>query len=150
MESRGISNSSSQPECRWEPTIRSLPEIQSLRLTATGDRYRSRARASSTKRHWSSQATEWSYPKATVSHFDCGAVTYGLVLAAWDRGLGTVINGQGIMQSAVVREFANIPEDQVIMTCVAMGWPDDEFVANDVKSHRRPVDEVATFIGFDD
>lgn len=88
-------------------------------------------------------------PGATIAHFDLGAVTYGLVMAAWSRGLGTVINGQGIMQSAVVREHANIPDDEVIMTCVAMGWPDDSFAANDVKSHRRPADEVATFVGFD-
>ena len=82
--------------------------------------------------------------------FDCGAVTYGLGLAASTKGLGCVINGQGIMQSDVVREHANIPEDQVIMTCVAMGYPDEDFVANDVKSTRRAVEEVASFVGFDD
>jgi hypothetical protein len=27
-----------------------------------------------------------------------GALCYGIVLAAWDRGLGSVINGQGIMR----------------------------------------------------
>lgn len=85
----------------------------------------------------------------TIAHFDCGAATYGLVLAAWSKGIGSVINGQGIMQSSVVRENANIPEDQVIMTCVAMGYPDDSFVANDVKSRRTPTDKVASFIGFD-
>jgi nitroreductase len=87
---------------------------------------------------------------ATISHFDLGAVVYGLVLAAWTRGLGTVINGQGIMQSAVVREHARIPEDQVIMTCIAMGYPDHEFAANDVKSRRTPNDDIVTFVGFDD
>jgi len=87
---------------------------------------------------------------ATISHFDLGAVTYGLVLAAWTRGLGTVINGQGIMQSAVVREHANIPDDQVIMTCIAMGYPDDDFAANQVKSRRAPNDDVVTYTGFDD
>ena len=85
----------------------------------------------------------------TIAHFDCGAVTYGLVLAAWLKGLGTVINGQGIMQSSVVRENANIPEDQVIMTCVAMGWPDEEFEANHVQSRRAVADSVANFVGFD-
>lgn len=85
----------------------------------------------------------------TIAHFDCGAATYGLVLAAWSKGIGSVINGQGIMQSSVVRENANIPEDQVIMTCVAMGYPDDSFVANDVKSRRSPNEQVASFIGFD-
>jgi len=86
----------------------------------------------------------------TVSHFDLGAVTYGLVLAARRKGLGTVINGQGIMQSAVVRKEANIPEDQVIMTCVAMGYPNDDFAANQVRSRRTPNEQVATFIGFDE
>ncbi|MEQ6250878.1 nitroreductase [Sulfitobacter sp. HNIBRBA3233] len=85
----------------------------------------------------------------TIAHFDLGAVTYGLVLAAWARGLGCVINGQGIMQSPVVREHAQIPEDEVIMTCVAMGWPDEEFSANAVVSNRREVAEVARFVGFD-
>ena len=85
----------------------------------------------------------------TIAHFDCGAATYGLVLAAWSKGLGSVINCQGIMQSSVVRENANIPEDEVIMTCVAMGYPSDEFVANDVKSRRVANDQVASFVGFD-
>lgn len=85
----------------------------------------------------------------TIAHFDCGAATYGLVLAAWSKGLGTVINGQGIMQSSVVRENAAIPADQVIMTCVAMGYPDEEFVANHVQSRRAPDDAVASFVGFD-
>ena len=86
----------------------------------------------------------------TVAHFDCGSATYGLVLAATSKGLGCVINGQGIMQSSVVREHGNIPEDEVIMTCVAMGWPDPEFVANDVVSRRASNVDVASYVGFDD
>ena len=85
----------------------------------------------------------------TIAHFDTGAMTYGLVLAAWGRGLGAVINGQGIMQSPVVREVAGIPEDQVILTCVALGWPDEEFVANSVVSRRRAVSNTTRFLGFD-
>ncbi len=84
----------------------------------------------------------------TIGHFDLGAMTYGLVLAAWSKGLGCVINGQGIMQSPVVREHAGIPDDQVIMTCVAMGWPDEDFEANSVVSRRRGVDNVTRFVGF--
>lgn len=84
----------------------------------------------------------------TIAHFDTGAMTYGLVLAAWSRGLGAVINGQGIMQSPVVREFAYIPNDQVILTCVALGWPDEDFIANSVVSRRRPVENITEFHGF--
>ena len=86
----------------------------------------------------------------TIAHFDLGAVTYGLVLAAWSKGLGAVINGQGIMQSPVVREHAGIPDDEVILTCVALGWPDEGFAANSVVSRRREVDQVARFVGFEE
>ena len=49
-----------------------------------------------------------------------------------------------------MREHAGIPDDQVIMICVAMGYPDDSFPANAVVSTRRPVSEVASFVGFPD
>ena len=95
------------------------------------------------------------YDKALDDHgpvaiFDAGAAVYGMVLAAWAKGLGAVINGQGIMQSPVVRECAEIPDDQVILTCVALGWPDEDFAANGVKSERREIAENCSFQGFDD
>ena len=82
--------------------------------------------------------------------FDCGAVATALVNAAWSRGLGTVINSQGIMQSPVVREHAGISEDQVIMKSIALGWPDEAFPANAVISERKSVDEATVFVGFTD
>ena len=83
-----------------------------------------------------------------ISKFDCGAAVNGLVNAGWSKGLGAVINSQGIMQSPVVREYAKIPDNQIIMICVAMGYPDEEFPENKVISKRRPIEEVATFHGF--
>jgi nitroreductase len=80
--------------------------------------------------------------------FDCGAVATALVNAAWSRGLGAVINSQGIMQSPVVREHAGIAEDQVIMKSIALGWPDDSFPANAVVSERKSVKEATVFVGF--
>src|SRR4029077_2813303 len=62
-----------------------------------------------------------------VCHFDLGALCYGMVRAAWDGCLVSVINGQGISGSDIVREVAAIPEDQGIMFCVAMGYPYDSF-----------------------
>ena len=85
-----------------------------------------------------------------IAPFDCGAVANALVNAAWSRGLGCVINSQGIMQSPVVREHAGIAEDQVIMICVAMGYPDQSFPANAVVSQRKSVDDAVVFVGFDD
>ena len=87
---------------------------------------------------------------AAISQFDLGAFSHAIVLAAWERGLGCVINGQGIMQSHVVRTHAQIPDDQIIMICIAMGYPDDSFVANDVKSRREDNQNFVRYIGFDD
>ena len=83
-----------------------------------------------------------------IAPFDCGAVANGIVNAAWARGLGCVINSQGIMQSPVVREHAGIADDQVIMICIAMGYPDESFPANGVVSRRKSVGEAARFVGF--
>ncbi|CCD85564.1 Conserved hypothetical protein; putative nitroreductase family protein [Bradyrhizobium sp. ORS 285] len=82
--------------------------------------------------------------------FDCGAVTNALVNAAWSRGLGAVINSQGIMQSPVVREHAGIAADQVIMKSIALGWPDHDFPANAVISERKSVKDATVFVGFDE
>ncbi len=84
-----------------------------------------------------------------IGPFDCGGVTNALVNAAWSRGLGCVINSQGIMQTPVVREHAGIPEDQVIMICIAMGYPDESFPANAVVSRRKSIDEAVVFVGFE-
>ncbi|MDZ7893389.1 MAG: nitroreductase [Rhodoferax sp.] len=87
---------------------------------------------------------------AAISQFDLGALSHAIVLAAWERGLGCVINGQGIMQSAVVREHAGIPDDQNIMICIATGYPDESFVANDVKSVREAHDTFVRYVGFEE
>lgn len=57
---------------------------------------------------------------------------------------------QGIMRSDIVREVAKIPEDEFIMTCVAMSYPDDSFAANAVRSDREHNDEFVRYVGFAD
>ncbi|MEL0114162.1 MAG: nitroreductase, partial [Rickettsiales bacterium] len=87
-------------------------------------------------------------PGATC-HFDLGALSYGIVLAAWDRGIGAVVNGQGISRSDIVREVARIPDDEVIMTAIAMGYPNDDFAANAVRSDRELNEAFVRYVGFE-
>jgi hypothetical protein len=49
-----------------------------------------------------------------------------------------------------VREHAGISENQVIMKSIALGWPDETFPANAVRSERKSVEEAAVFVGFTD
>ncbi|MFT5656636.1 MAG: nitroreductase [Arenicella sp.] len=86
---------------------------------------------------------------AAITQFTLGSLAYGIVLAAWERGIGCVINGQGIMQSDVVHQHANIPDNEAIMICIAMGYPDESFPANDVRSTRVDNREFVTYSGFD-
>ena len=94
------------------------------------------------------------YPKslepAAITQFSLGSLAYGIVLAAWERGIGCVINGQGIMQSDVVHEHAGIPDDEAIMICIAMGYPDDSFPANCVRSVRADNSKFVTYTGFEE
>ena len=85
---------------------------------------------------------------AAISQFSLGSLAYGIVLAAWERGLGCVINGQGIMQSDVVHEHAQIPDDESIMICIALGYPDDSFPANHVRSERADNSDFVRYVGF--
>lgn len=59
-----------------------------------------------------------------------------------------MVNGQGIMSSDIVREVASIPEDQVIMICVAMGYPDESFAVNGVRVHHEGSVNFAGYVGF--
>jgi len=54
----------------------------------------------------------------------------------------------GIARSDIVREVAQIPADEAIMTCVGLGYPDDAFPANAVRSERTPAEEFVRYIGF--
>ena len=85
---------------------------------------------------------------AAISQFALGSLAYGIVLAAWERRLGCVINGQGIMQSDVVRDLAGIPDDENIMICIALGYPDDNFPANEVRSTRADNSDFVRYVGF--
>lgn len=85
---------------------------------------------------------------AGITQFGLGSLAYGIVLAAWELGLGCVINGQGIMQSDVVHKHAQIPDDEAIMICIAMGYPDDSFAANQVRSVRAENEDFVTYHGF--
>lgn len=52
------------------------------------------------------------------------------------------------MRSDIVRDVAKTPQVEVIMTCVAMGHPDDGFAANAVRSNREHNAEVVRYVGF--
>jgi len=80
--------------------------------------------------------------------FDIGAVVNSLCLTALESGLGTCVEDQGVLYPEAIRELAGIPDTKRLMIAVALGYPDENFPANRVKSERVPVDQITTWIGF--
>ncbi|MCI8955568.1 MAG: nitroreductase [Eubacterium sp.] len=71
--------------------------------------------------------------------FDNGIATQTFCLAAHDKGLGTVIMGLYDINKA--EEILEIPEGQILMALIAVGYPNQEPAA----PKRKPVEDLLTF-----
>lgn len=80
--------------------------------------------------------------KESTPFLDIGAVMQNVCLAALDYGLGTCIGDQGVMYPEVLRKHCNIPESDVIVISIAVGYPNDGFPANKLESPREPLDAL--------
>lgn len=80
--------------------------------------------------------------------FNIGAITQTICLAALNYGLGTCIEGQGVSYPDVIRKHAGIPESEIIIASIALGYPDAEFPANRLRSAREPLDSIVHWRGF--
>lgn len=71
--------------------------------------------------------------------YDLGLANENLVLKATEMGLGTLI--MGIRDEKKLAEMLNIPEDQCIVSVIAVGYPD----IDPQMPARKSVDERAVF-----
>lgn len=72
-------------------------------------------------------------------NFDAGIAAQTFCLAAYEKGLGTVI--MGIFDDDKVAEAAGVPEGQRVNALISIGWPD---IAPDAPS-RKTSDELLSF-----
>jgi nitroreductase len=79
---------------------------------------------------------------------DIGIVIQTICLAALNYGLGTCIEDQGCMYPDILREIASIPDTKRIVMAIAIGYPDWDFPANQVKTTRVRLDENTRWCGF--
>lgn len=82
--------------------------------------------------------------------FDIGAITQTICLTALNYGLGTCIEGQGVIYPEVLRKYCNIQETKQIIIAIAIGYPNWDFPANQLLTTREPIDSLTTWLGFDD
>ncbi|MDY6967309.1 MAG: nitroreductase [Spirochaetota bacterium] len=82
------------------------------------------------------------------SMYDAGAIVQTIALVAQNYGLGTCIQGQGVMYSDVIRKYVDIPESKRMIICIAIGYPDLDFPANKIVTDRVDVNDVTKWVGF--
>lgn len=71
--------------------------------------------------------------------FDAGIAAQSFCLAAYEKGLGSVI--MGIFDEAKTASLLEIPENQEITALIPIGYPDEEPVA----PRRKPVEDLLTY-----
>ena len=77
---------------------------------------------------------------------DLGAVMQNICLAAMQFGLGTCIEDQGVLYPEIFREQAGIPATKRLMIAIALGYPDPDFPANQIRSERETAENLTTWL----
>jgi nitroreductase len=85
----------------------------------------------------------WAW-KNSVS--DAAAAIENLLLAAWDRGLGTCwLTGPLKTRSRAIASLLGVPEDREVVALVALGYPDQD----PAMPPKKDVKAKTTWLGFD-
>jgi nitroreductase len=80
---------------------------------------------------------------------DIGGFLQTVTLLARGHGLHTCPQQAWVLFHRTVRDFLNLPDNLMIYSGMALGYEDRAAPINQWRSPREPVDEWATFSGFD-
>lgn len=75
---------------------------------------------------------------------DCGGYVANLLNAASSLGVATIPQAAIAMQSDQVREFFDIPEDQLVVCAMSFGYADLEHPVNQFRTERADVAQAVT------
>ncbi len=76
---------------------------------------------------------------------DVGLIAQTLMLAAYGHGLSTCTIAHVVHHPAVLRKHLDIPDSQVIVLGIAVGYPDLQAPANQFRSAREPMQNVVSW-----
>ncbi len=86
---------------------------------------------------------------STLALCDIGILCQSICLAALEFGLGTCIEDQGILFPDILRKLAGIPEFNLPIMCLAIGYPDWDFPANKLVTPREALNNNTKWYGFE-
>lgn len=79
---------------------------------------------------------------------DIGMFMQNIMLAAKEYNLDSCIQAATAEYPDIVRKNLNIPNSQILLSGMALGYPDKEHPVNSYKTLREPVSEFSKFFGF--
>jgi nitroreductase len=79
------------------------------------------------------------------SLYDLGAFGQNFITAATDKGLATMTAYQFIKYPKILRKVLNIPDDEVVIIGIGLGYADQNDQMNKITSTRMPLEEFVTF-----
>ncbi len=85
-------------------------------------------------------------PQTGGSSMDIGAAVENLIIAAQGEGLGTCWLGKPLRFSDTIRKVLGIPEDENLVTCVSLGYSDNDSPINNLARSRLPHDETVHYL----
>lgn len=83
------------------------------------------------------------------SWLDVGLFMQTVMLAARAEGLHTCPQAAWIQFQEPVMRHLHIPDDQVLVSGMSLGYADEDHIVNTLISTREPLEKVAHFHGFD-
>ena len=84
-----------------------------------------------------------------MSYLDLGLFIQTFMLAAKVKGLDTCAQGAWNAYWPATRRVLNVPDDDYIVCGVALGYADETAPVNQLVSEREPLENFATFHGFE-
>ncbi len=83
------------------------------------------------------------------SWFDAGLYVQTIMLAARAEGLHTCPQAAWIIFQGPVKKHLNIPDDEVLLAGMSIGYEDTSAIENTLVSKREDIDNVVKYLGFD-
>lgn len=81
------------------------------------------------------------------SIYDLGLISQSVMLAAMDRGVGSIPAYNLVAYPAILRDKLEIPYELLIIMGIALGYEDVNDPNNQYRSARRPLEDVVSFRG---
>lgn len=79
------------------------------------------------------------------SLYDLGGFGMGMIIAATERGIASLPAYRFVVYPDIIRKYVTIPEDEVLILGIGLGYRDPSAVVNRITAPRKPLTELLDY-----